>query len=324
MNRIILVSLVSVLATAGLLLSCDGISGTGSLMSKGYANISFSKDSAVKTIAPTLDMAVDSYDVTFSRTGYTSVSLSKKKATELASASVELDSGTWTVNVLAYNAAVTQIGTGSAPVTIKANATVTASITVSVLPGNGSLSLNADWTAITKTLIAPSMKGTLTSTSGSITDLSFVTSDKTATYASSAVPCGSYTLALTLYDGTTAIASAADAVLIIAGQTSTGTISSFTTSIGSTGITITVSLPSAVTYTFSISSGDTIAPGANISVTPSIFINSYSWYLDGEFSLTTTTGIYTTSISLSTGTHYLTVIGKSGSDLSSSTIQFKI
>jgi hypothetical protein len=312
---------------ASLVASCDSTVQLVPKSKMGYATVACTKGTGVKTIAPTLDMAASTYDVTFSRTGYTSRSLASQTTQSLASTSVELNPGAWQVAVQAYNAAATKIGEGSTTVTIRAGETTSANVTVSILSGTGTLSLSADWSTIAGSIGTPSLTGVLTPTSGTAITLpasAFTISGSTASYASSAIPSGSYTLTLILLNGANEASRATDAVQILAGQTASGTVSILKAENGSIGITITTNLPSAVTYAFNPSSGSTIAAGASIAATPSGAVSSYSWYLDGALSSTTTTGTYTTSGTLAAGTYYLTVIGLSGSYLSSGSMSFII
>lgn len=290
----------------------------------GYVTISVLRSAGIKTIAPGVDLTAATYDVVYSRTGYTSVTQTKQTAAYLAVSPTTLQTGTWNISITAYNAGNTAIGAGDVAVTIEAGKTANASVTIAILPGTGAINLGIDWSSLTA-ISNPSITGTLTPTSGSVISLVSAISGQKATLSSTAIASGSYMLTVILNDGTSEVARAVDAVLIIQSTTASGAIN-FTKSSSSTGavsITITLALPSNITYSFSPASGK-ISAGATITATPSSAVNSYSWYLDGVVDSTQTTAIYTTPSALPQGEYCLTVVGKSGSYLSSGSMNFTI
>lgn len=124
----------------------------------GFVSISFAKGEGVKSLAPTVDMVAFKFDVIFTRMGATTVQLKDLPGTTTVSSPVELITGTWSVTVNAYNAANAIIGTGTSDIDILAGKTITPVITVSILPGNGNLSLSSTWAGIS--LLSPSISGT--------------------------------------------------------------------------------------------------------------------------------------------------------------------
>jgi hypothetical protein len=307
--------------------SCDLINN---LLPKktGFVSISLAKGDGVKTLAPSSDMVVAKFDVTFSRAGSTSIQLKDLPGTTTTTSPVELLAGTWSVEVIAYNAAGDIIGKGNFDVAVVAGKTATSPVTVSILAGNGTLNLSAIWTGID--LVAPTITGTLTPISGTPIAVSFVlgTPPSTATYSSTTIPAGSYTMDLLLKDGTDTVSRVVDTVQILKETTTSGTITFVKDPNywGQVKVTITVDLPSPITYTFNPVSGTKVREGndTTITATPSRTIDSYRWYVNGVIQPSATGASFNTGTSLAEWVHKITVIGRSGSVLSSASMNLEI
>lgn len=110
--------------------------------------------------------------------------------------------GTWTSVVNATNAAGTVIGTGSATAVVGNGSTTDVSITVSPVPGMGSLALAITWPE--GQVSSPSISATLTPALGNAQTIPFEVVGTYASYADPALTNGYYTFAFTLYsDGKT-------------------------------------------------------------------------------------------------------------------------
>jgi len=292
----------------------------------GFVTISFAKGAGVKTLVPTVDMVVSTFDVTFTRTGATTVLLQDLLGTTTVTSPVELLTGNWTVDVNAYNAANDIIGTSSSDIDVLAGKTVTTDITVSILQGNGSLSLSSTWAGID--LLLPSIDGTLTPVTGTPIPVALVAGTSSATYSTTSIPAGSYTLDLLLTDGTATISHVVDTVQILKDATTSGSINfaKDPNYWGKITATVIVDLPSAVTFAFNPVSGTPISAGVGttITVTPSRAVDGYSWYLNGVLDPSQTGATYQTGTALPVWSHLLTVIGRSGSTLSSASMTLEI
>jgi hypothetical protein len=125
--------------------------------------------------------------------------------------------------------------------------------------------------------------------------MTFTVSSTSASYTSSSIPAGYYTLAISLNDGSTNVAGKTDIVRIVSGQTTSGTYTWSTVNqiaqVGGVNVTITPSLASP--FVVSISGGQsTIYTGANLNLTASVSGSpsgvSYAWYVNGVSQNTTT------------------------------------
>ena len=189
---------------------------------------------------------------------------------------IELAPGVWTFSITANNAAGTQIGSGSTTATVTAGKTTNATIGVTELSGNGTLSLSVEWTAAE--VADPGIGCYLQPYSGSPIPLHFTINETagTATLNSSSIPAGYYTLFVKLQDGVNTIPGDGagltvdgtfESVRIVQGQTTSGSYAftktgSFTTvwKTDNDGVSgddqISLPLIEAGTYDFIVSWGD--------------------------------------------------------------------
>lgn len=169
---------------------------------------------------------------------------------------------------------------------------------------------------------------TLTPLVGTPIPVSFVCGSDTATFTSTSIPAGSYTLYLLLKDGTAEISHVVDTVQILSEAATSGSITFMKDPNywGRVTATVFVDLPSAVTFVFSPVSGTQIKAGVDttITVTPSRQMDGYSWYLNGILDPNQTGATFKTGTALPEWVHLLTVVGHSGTTLSSASMIFEI
>lgn len=214
------------LCGAALIVACQQPGTTA--LSKGSLTITIGNKIAARTIAPSsASTTVTSYSIT--GTGPDSDTLPGQPIVVTAptgSGSTTISSlptGTWQINVTAYNANGDIIGTASqsVQVTIGQN-----SMTIPVGPvaGTGTLSVTVNLTGVT--LASPSIHATLTPLSGQTTNTSltaFSLSGSTLTSAST-LENGYYILTTTLFDGTSQQAPPeTELVWIVTSETSSQT-----------------------------------------------------------------------------------------------------
>jgi hypothetical protein len=221
------------LAILGIVLSaslcaCGGEFLTGS-QAKGTLLVSFSDSTTgSKTLYPAGGISLSTWDLILS-SGSSSIERNGNSASTTSLASISLEPGTWTVTVNGRNAAGVVIASGSSTATIEAGKSATVSITLTLLSGTGTLSLNASWPS-SYNLSSPTVVGTLTpAIGGSATSIPLTVSGSAATYSGS-IAAGSYTLSLTLSDSGTATSYRSripEAIWIAANCATTGTVDSW-------------------------------------------------------------------------------------------------
>ena len=175
-----------------------------------------------KTLVPSLDMNVSSFNVSGSGPGTATFSL-----TGVTGPSVEqsaLSAGTWTINVYAFNASRDLVGSGSTSATIEAGQTSTASVTVIPLSGTGAMTVSISWA--TGLVSTPSVVATLTPVGDEAQNLTFSVGATSVSYSSGkTLNAGYYSLSLQLMDGGVEVWGFFEAVRILKDQT---TSASFT------------------------------------------------------------------------------------------------
>ena len=192
--------------------SSDDIAGTGSLSVRVTDG-----DLSRSTIKPDITMEISEYAVSVSGPGETqSADISSSETTATFD---ELEPGDWTVTVNAKNAAGVIIARGTDTVTVVADDTVTADITVVPLSGEGTLDLEISWPE--DLLAEPAITATLTPTGGSANSLSFTIDSDTASYSGS-WDAGYYDLSIVLRDGDEVVWAGVFVVRIIEGEVSSG------------------------------------------------------------------------------------------------------
>lgn len=324
-------------AIAAVLLSACGLaplSDSGTLVMK----LSSQPLLTVKTIVPNLDMEPAYYDVFGEGPG--TATFEQLGLTDETVIQASLIPGEWIIIVKAYNGdePATQIGYGTATVTILAGAVSDVTIVVEPLSGVGQLSVRVTWPE--GVLIDPMVEGTLTPASGPGVSFTNATDDLSASYLSpaltdiAALPTGYYTLALWLStgraDGTgrDTVWGAVEAVRIVAGQLS-ATLFELVEDVNRGGIVIQNEFDNPFDVTITgvdpeVLVGLTIYAAAN-----PIGADTYEWYLDG-MPLVDGSGVSINANEINIlggiglGHHWLSVVVTSGSVMSSTSVEFDV
>ena len=260
------------------------------------------------SLLPSIDMTVDSYRLegsgpdgaTFTETTTGSSIVLENLAT-----------GTWTVTVIGVNPSGTDIASGSGQTDVTADSTASVSVTVQPYEGTGSLDVSVTWPSAD--VDSPSVEGSLIASDGTSQSLSFtVDSTGTASYSSSSVSTGYYTLSVQLTDGGTAVAGAAETTRVAESATTSGSIdfTSVNEPSGDVDVTIDPDLDQPLDVTLS-GTTSSIALGGSMTVSASVSnadgqTISYDWYLNGAFQ--STSDSITVGSSLDPGTYRLDVI----------------
>jgi hypothetical protein len=173
---------------------------------------------SLQTLAPTISMKFVSFDIqvtgpnqSFTIPGHTGGTLQLD----------DLSFGSWTIAVDARNEEKTLIGQGQTTVAITPEQpSASAEILILPLKGTGTLQLTASWTGAAR----PKASAICSLVSMSGTDLAphFEMSPHDATYNNAAIEAGYYLLTIQLYDNSVLFWGTAEAVRIVAGQTTTG------------------------------------------------------------------------------------------------------
>ena len=240
----------------------------------------------------------------------------------------DLDFGDWTITVDALNADSIIIGRGQDSVAVHAGQITTLNIAVTPLDGYGTLDLTLLWTP--EDTENPSIEARMIPAAGSTIDLSFtITSPGTATYTSSTIPTGYYTLVLKLLDNNILVLGAVEMVRIIKDQTTSGQFEFYEINDpgGQISINITPELNDPIEVTMSgqveeIYFGELMTVTA--AVPPEVGNVVYAWYINGE---SKTTGLsYTLGSDLAVGIYRLdvTAFTADGSRAGSATYIFRV
>jgi hypothetical protein len=176
-----------------------------------------------QTLVPGIDMVIASCTIAGTgpdpATDYFSVNTSG--GLELS----DLTPGTWVITVDASNAGGTLIGQGDASVEIVAGQTTNAQINIVPVSGTGTLSLTVHWDKKLHTSVTIDCSLIHMSTGQNLSPkFDFSASGNQATYTSDPpIPTGYYLLTLQVYDNKVKFWGIAEAVRIVAGQSTPGT-----------------------------------------------------------------------------------------------------
>ena len=115
------------------------------------------------TITPEISLEIDSYELSFTRSGFQPVTVGGVPGDTTQTDPVSLLPGPWQVTVSAFNddSPAKVIGFGEREVSVSPRQTTTTGISIRSLTGEGVLSLTADISALE--LLSPSISGTLSS-----------------------------------------------------------------------------------------------------------------------------------------------------------------
>jgi len=179
-----------------------------------------------QTLQPPISMQIASFDIrgtgpnplydNFADLGNTTGQLTLK----------DLNPGSWAITVDARNAAGTVIGHGQTEVLISPRLVTSAQIDIQPLSGTGALSLTVQWVKGAHNRAWADCSLTSMSTGVDLAPAFTITPRKNpikAVYNNTAIEAGYYLLTLQLYDGGGQFWGTAEAVRIVAGQTTSQT-----------------------------------------------------------------------------------------------------
>ncbi|MBI9100120.1 MAG: hypothetical protein JEY91_16680 [Spirochaetaceae bacterium] len=235
-----------------------------------------------RTLTPDISMDANSYVITGNGPESGSFTLTSEQEMNLVE---DLRVGDWIITIEALNPEGLVIGRGSETVNVIGGATVTASILVTPLEGNGALDLTVSWN--TEDLIDPLVSTRLIPFTGPDVPLVFSEDISGVSNSTSTVEAGYYTLILQLLDTETVVMGAVETVYIAAGQTTSGLFDfSEVNNIGGTiGIEIDVDLNDPIELSLA-GTLDTMVMGSTMSVTATAPLETvsiiYSWYINGS------------------------------------------
>lgn len=259
------------------------VAGCAPMKPAKFGTLVLGLDSAkvARTVQPSLDMNVDSYDIrgagpagaTFNESGVSGSTLEEKS----------LSPGAWQVIVDAYNAdsPPTRIGTGSVSVTVQPGQVATASVSVLPLAGAGTLRLAVDWPD--GVVANPTIAATLTSASdGTSQPVNFGIAGSQAEYSSDTVPAGFYTLTMQLLDGSSLLWGDVEAVRIVAAEQSSGTFTlQREVNRGGLALAVSVDMAAQVPVTLSGVPSDNEIDQPMTVTANAASARAYIWYLNG-------------------------------------------
>ena len=273
-------------------------------------------------IVPDISLEIESYDVSFTRTGVQPVTLSGVSGSATETEPVGLAPGIWDVTVSAFNNGETLIGIGISEVIVVARQRITERVQIRSLSGEGTLLLAADLSELE--LLSPSISGMLTSgATGEETAVSMSIEGTFATFEEH-LEAGSYLLSLDLAENGVAIAAYVDSVLIVYNQTTRG-VPVFR----EVGGIIRVTLEDEITRPIAITLEglqETLSPeeSMTVSVQTAEAVDSYQWYLDGYAIPGEDQQEITLGPGLHEGEYLLTVVVKRGEIYSAEAAEFTV
>ena len=233
------------------------------------------------TITPEISLEIDSYELSFTRTGFQPVTVGGVPGDATQSDPVSLLPGPWQVTVSAFNddSPAKVIGFGEREVSVSPRQTTTTGISIRSLTGEGTLSLTAHWGELD--LLSPSISGTLSSgATGEESEVSMSIDGSSASLEEN-LEAGTYLLSLELFESETPIAGFVNAVLIVYEETTTAELE-FRPVSG----TVVAELADEITRPIVITLEglqETLSPEESMTVRAETAgaVDSYQWYLDG-------------------------------------------
>ena len=301
----------------------------------GVIRVNIAAQMGEKTIQPTLDMSIASYEITLSGPGgpvSDMVPVAENSATFLS-----LEPGEWTVTVNAKNDddPAMIIATDSETATVEGGQTAVVDITVVPVVGEGTLQISLSWPD--GVVASPALQAVLTPVEGAAADISALFVIDTTGTPDSASYSGSwstgyYTLSLDLLDGGTTAWRREHAVRIVEGQTSVGDYLLSETAFRQTA-TIQVNLASEMNNPYTISFTGVqadITPSEDmtveLSLDPTDTLDSIRWYLNGTLLAETGSSITIgpSGVIVSEGSYWLDVMVGKGTMVSSKGAEFTV
>ena len=319
-------SLLPILILAGtfsVFLSCEPIVNVG----WGSLTIQVAPPDA-RLMVPVTDMTTSSLAITGSGPNGAAFS---KSTTGSSLTLPGLAFGAWSIAVDGQNAAGTPITHGDASVTVITGTTQSVNVAMTPIVGPGTLNLTVTWLAASVDI--PSIQAQLIPSQGSAVDLTFaVSSPGKATYTSSTVMNGYYSLVVKLLDNGQLVMGAVDVVRIVKDQTTSGAIdfTQVNTGTGSIIVNITPNMNNPIQVTMSgqqaeLGAGAAATVGA--SVPQGLGTMIYVWYLNGVSKATGPTFTFNTAATpLNPGAYRLDVAAftSDGTRGGSATYAFKV
>ena len=325
-------SAILAIAAAALLVFLLGCSLTPSASDTGSLVLTFAQSGVkgAKDFLPPVDMNIASWDVqgsgpggaTFSQLGVTSSTLTVSS----------LATGNWTISVDAWNGATPspqKIAWGSVGVAISGGQTASATVTCTPLSGTGTLVVNISWPS--GIIVSPFISASLAPQGGSPAafPLALAVDGLSAGGSDPACPAGYYSLSLTIKDGAQEVYWLTSVVRIIAGSTTTATITvtapEITRAVGGVNLAVTPDLQNPITINFSGQQA-VLAQGSSMTVTAaaSMPVDTYQWYLNNTTMAGATGPSLTLGSSLQLGNYSLDLVVSKPNILSSGHVGFKV
>jgi len=236
--------------------------------------------SSARTLLPGTDLRPTSYILSGIGPG---AEVFSQDAVEGANSIANIGAGAWVITATALNASAEIIGSGSAAIAVTIGRTASASITLAPLSGNGTLTVNLTWPS--GSITTPVVFATLKPIDGSHPiDLAFIVGANSASFASSSIPSGYYTLIITLDDCARVVAGKAEMVRLVKDQTTSG-IYDFT-QVNSGNVEVEINPNFAQPLSVSLSGGqDLLALGGYMSLFALVAGNPgtlvFAWYDNG-------------------------------------------
>jgi formylglycine-generating enzyme required for sulfatase activity len=321
----VLIGLIAILVVIGFI-SCDLLSAVidedkGALI----LNIN-SDDIATKTLVPDVTMSIVTYDI--SGSGPDGATFSDTGIADPTYIQNDLLIGAWTVTVDGRNGDGTKIASATEAFSITGEQTTTVPITIIPLTGTGILTINMSWPA--DEITAPDIVATLAPNGGSSSPIEIIVSGDTASFSDATLAAGYYTLTIQLKDGSTVVWGLAEAVRILAGETTIATLDLTLDDInpllvGDLQLNITEDLQNPIGITLT-GGQTTLFVGADMTVTanPTIAPDSYQWYLNGALLSGEEAAPITIGSGLAEGNYRLDVVVQNGSISSSVDLRFSV
>jgi hypothetical protein len=280
---LILLVMLSALCTLALG-SCLGSIAPAAATNTGSLQLSIANASggSAKTVQPTANLAATSFEIYGSGPDNHAFS-DEVTSTQYSRAALPI--GAWIIKIYGKDDSGEKILSGIATAVIAEGATTSVAITLVPMDGTGTLAINLSWPL--GSVAAPSIVSTLTPIGGTGESLSFTMADNSASYGSSSLASGYYTLSIKLMDGDTAVWGGIEEVRILANKTTSMTKALAKAEMncvitGSLGMTVTIDYQDPVDISLSgglasLPLGQSMTVTATCSITPT----AYAWYLNG-------------------------------------------
>jgi hypothetical protein len=233
---------------------------------------------------PDIDMNIVMYDVIGTGPGNNGFEVYDIRENTYINDSVPL--GKWNIQVFGKNSEATVIGSGQTDVVVSANKVSKVDITVVPLDGTGTLNLTINWKA--GDLLLPSIYATLISSSGEMRTLDFtITGGNCGTCSLSGINSGYYILTTKLLENGIVTMGAVEMVRIVSEQTTKGTYDFVL--LNKPGGTIEVNIEQEMADPIDVlisGQKESITTSEEMTVTASVAPEDgpvvYVWYINGD------------------------------------------